>query len=135
MADLQLIGVVGEVHEFELIEAQKRHIKIDMSDDRSVRVFTANGEEIGGFDFYHYGDDVPGVSPYYELAWAYLNKIDDSYLHKGIGRKILELHSELYGEEIRAGNDDGIRQSDGSHLTGDAPAFIAQMRDEGLIAK
>lgn len=40
---------------------------------------------------------------------------------------------EMTGMAIFPAENDGQVQEDGSHLTGDAPAFIAEMRREGLI--
>jgi hypothetical protein len=70
-----------------------------------------------------------------KLAWAFLDKLDGQYLHQGIGRQILKLVWERYRMPIIAEDDDGIQKDDGSHLTGDAPAFIARMREEGLIER
>jgi hypothetical protein len=40
---------------------------------------------------------------------------------------------ELSNLPIIANDHDGVRRDDGSHLTGDAPAFVQKMREEGLI--
>jgi len=69
----------------------------------------------------------------YFLTWAYMDLKDPKYKRQGIGRTALKLHHELFSAPIYARSHDGQRYDDGSHLTGDAPAFVAAMRDEGLI--
>lgn len=56
-----------------------------------------------------------------------------SYRRQGIGREMLRRMIEMTGMAIFAAENDGQVQEDGSHLTGDAPAFVAEMRREGLI--
>jgi len=75
-------------------------------------------------------DDDGGVL---KLTWAYLDGLGGSYLRKGIGREIVKRMSELTGYAVEAEENDGHRQDDGSHLTGDAPAFMAKLRKERLI--
>ena len=67
------------------------------------------------------------------LTRAYLDKSGSAYKRQGIGRRCLQLVREASELEITAAEDDGQRKDDGSHLTGDAPGFVARMRDEGLI--
>ena len=43
----------------------------------------------------------------------------------GIGSKIISWVEEYYGLQVAFGSDDGTRSDDGSHLTGDGPAFAA----------
>ncbi|MDE2175082.1 MAG: hypothetical protein KGJ54_07325 [Betaproteobacteria bacterium] len=58
----------------------------------------------------------------------------DKCRQKGIGRRCLQLHRELFGTILTAGNDNGTTSDDGSHLTGDGPGFIAKMRSEGIVS-
>ena len=67
------------------------------------------------------------------LTHAFLDEAGRDYLRKGIGRRCLNLIREASGLPITASEDDGQRREDGSHLTGDAPGFVAKMREEGLI--
>lgn len=89
------------------------------------------GKEIGHFDF-SVREDLEG-DEYLKLFWAYLDLLGTSYKHQGIGREILKGMRVYSGMPITAENDDGHRKEDGSHLTGDAPGFVNQMRKEGLI--
>jgi hypothetical protein len=52
----------------------------------------------------------------------------------GIGQRCLELHKKIFGTPLTAGRSNAGQQEDGSHLTGDGPAFIANMRKKGLVA-
>ena len=101
-------------------------------DDTSAQAFDANGKKIGEFHFSE-KDEGYGHS-YLKLTWAHLEDIP-GYVHQGIGRELIKLAKEASGLAIVAEVHDGIRRDDGSHLTGDAPAFIYKMRREGLIAR
>ena len=57
----------------------------------------------------------------------------DSCSHRGIGRRCLQFHRELFDAPITAGSNDGTKSDDGSHLTGDGPGFIARMKAEGIV--
>lgn len=70
---------------------------------------------------------------YYFLTWAFLDKQHGAYCRQGIGARMLQLHRDEYGGPILARPHDGIVRDDGSHLTGNAPAFVAAMRERGLI--
>lgn len=69
-----------------------------------------------------------------KLIWAHLEGQNGRLRRQGIGRKCLQMADELWGP-IWAEIHDGIARDDGSHLTGDAPAFVNKMRKENLIAK
>lgn len=102
-------------------------------DEYSIEVKAVpSGKRIGGFRFRCIETDGPPYS-YLHLTWAYLDKLDATYLHKGIGQRCIELVLEWSGLCITASVNDGNVRSDGSHLTGDAPAFIEKMRARGLI--
>jgi len=92
----------------------------------------ASGSEIGGLRFREIEVD-SRVANILRLTWAYLDGMDGSYVRQGIGRRCLELVREISGLEIVAADVDGQRHDDGSHLTGDAPGFVARMRQDGLI--
>jgi len=64
----------------------------------------------------------------------YMDHLGDSYKRQGIGRQAVEFFKELSGSSVVVSGDGGQRKdNDGSHLTQDAPAFVAQMREEGII--
>ena len=58
----------------------------------------------------------------------------DGCRRQGVGRRCLQLHIEIFQSPITANKDDGMRRNDGSHLTGDGPAFIAKMLSEGIVS-
>jgi hypothetical protein len=103
-------------------------VLISLREDLTVWVHTPNHQEIGHLELTEYDDG--GLT----LTWAYLDKLDSDYLRQGIGRKCLQLIKGYYGQPVYAREDDGLRKDDGSHLTGDAPAWVKTMREEGLIA-
>lgn len=96
----------------------------------TAHVKTSEGQDIGRLEFYVV-EDPNGEC--LKLAWAYLDFID-GYKRKGIGRECVRRVSDLFGLPVIAGENDGHRQDDGSHLTGDAPAFVHALRREELIA-
>lgn len=52
---------------------------------------------------------------------------------QGIGRACLEFFIETTGAIVYTRPNDGNQLDDGSHLTEDAPGFVNQMQNEGLI--
>ncbi|GAB3097213.1 hypothetical protein [Lysobacter terrae] len=116
---------------FTTSDGREVTILIDDSGEE-VLVIDGNGDEIGAIklsliDLEH--------TERYRITWMYLNQQDGSYLRQGIGRECLKFHKELFNTSIEASDDDGIVKDDGSHLTGDAPGFISQMRQEGLVRR
>lgn len=101
-------------------------IIIDDEDDFCTTVFDEHEVKLGQLNFRE--DD--GCL---KLVWAYLDQSDPAWCRQGIGREIIRQVKEFSGYLIVASDNDGMRHDDGSHLTGDAPAFVAQMRKEGLI--
>ena len=79
--------------------------------------------------------ELPGYPPMEVLflKWMYMNLHDASYKRQGIGRKCLQLVRECSGMNIVTSESNGHKRDDGGHLTGDAPAFVAKMRTEGII--
>jgi hypothetical protein len=87
------------------------------------------GKKIGNISFCRYDEEVS----YLKLTWMYLDQDGAGWKQQGIGREILRRVKEASGLSIAAGFNDGHKQQDGSHLTGDAPAFVAKMRQELII--
>ena len=111
-----------------------RSVIIDIDDlDYDVTVAAhPSGEKIGYMKFRLIEMPLDNHS-YLHLTHAFLDEAGRGYVHKGIGRRCLELVRELSGLSISASDHDGQRRDDGSHLTGDAPGFVFKMREEGLI--
>jgi hypothetical protein len=91
-------------------------------------VFDDAKNKIGEFEFQVGEDD-----DHLMLMRAYMTLISPSYKRQGIGRVAFKFFNELCPYPIYTRPHDGIRRDDGSHLTGDAPAFVAAMIREGLI--
>ena len=107
-------------------------IEVDDLDYRVTVTAHPSGENIGHMTFLLI-ETPAGSLDELHLAEACLDKAGLDYLRKGIGRRCLHLIREVHGLPITASEDDGLRRQDGSHLTGDAPRFVAKMREEGLI--
>ena len=108
-----------------------RTITIEIDDSgEEINIIDAQGKEIGSIHLTLidcYPDE------HFKITWMYLDKQGESYLHQGIGRRALQFHKERFDAPIASSDNDGIVKSDGSHLTGDAPAFIHKMRTEGIV--
>lgn len=109
-----------------------RTISIEIDDiGEEILVTDAQGKEIGSIELSLIESD---YSDHYRIVSMFLDKNGGSYLRQGIGRECLKQHVEIFNTSIIASDDDGIRKNDGSHLTGDAPGFISQMRKEGFVS-
>ena len=123
----------NEVEEaYRCKDGREVRIYIDDKSDFLTTVKDGVGREIGRFEF-QWIDDLNG--DYLKLCWAYLDLVDASYRRQGIGRECLKRVKEFSGFDIVAEDHDGVQREDGSHLTNDAPGFVAQMRREHLIAR
>ena len=113
-----------------------RYVIIDVDEcDFGVTVEAhPSGERIGFMTFRVIEMPLPSHE-HLHLTHAFLDNGGRSYLCQGIGRRCLELVREVSGLSITASAFDGLSRSDGSHLTGDAPGFIARMREEGLVER
>ena len=97
-------------------------------DEDSVAIF-AQDEEVGRLSFRPY--DVP-VNQYEEtcfhLTHAFIEGGGGKFKHQGIGTEAFRLFRECTGAEVTFSENDGIKRDDGSHLTGDAPGFVASLK-------
>ena len=92
----------------------------------SIVVTAQDGGKIGKIEFDDNGEC-------YHICWMYLDELGDKYLKKGIGQECLLFLQEYIGCCITAAYDNGLTNDYGDYLTGDAPAFIAKMRDKGIV--
>jgi GNAT superfamily N-acetyltransferase len=106
-------------------------IQVDQEEDFTTTISDSDGRKIGRFEFRRI-EDVN--NEYLKLCWAYVDLVDSSYRRQGIGRECLKQVRELSGLPIVTADNDGMLQDDGSHLTADAPRFVARMQVERLIA-
>ena len=126
---MKRISEEDTIFRYEL--SDKEIITIEVDDSGSeVKVINGDGKEIGSVSFDEQDD---GFHQYCKITWMYLDKLGDRYIRKGIGREVLKCQHEYMGLPLVASQNDGHKQDDGSHLTGDAPAFIAKMRQEGIV--
>ena len=110
-----------------------RVIKIVIDDlFESISVKNTEDKEVGRIEFREILDEYRTC---YKITWMYMDLIDRSYKKKGIGREALRFFKETIKAPIIVSEDDGMRKNNGSHLTGDAPAFVSKMQDEGIIEK
>lgn len=132
MTRLRLIKERPDLREYAL--ANGNHIMIDVFNDSHIEVLDSKSKLIGGI-YLNLIEVDEHSDPYYYITRMYLDKKDKSYLRQGIGREALIYFKEIYGYKITAAEDDGQRKDDGSHLTGDAPSFVAKMIEEGVISR
>ncbi len=70
---------------------------------------------------------------------------EDGYYHlthmnscppgEGIGTEIIKYVKEITDSYVTFSEDDGNKKEDGSHLTGNGPAFVNSLRKKGIIPK
>ncbi len=134
MGSIELVNENGLTCAYRLDDGRIINVEIEESYEE-IYIFNNLHEKIGRVEL----SEVPPVDDYtdppmYYLTWMYMDIEDETYKHKGIGREVLKFFKRQTGASITAAEDDGLRKSDGSHLTGDAPSFVEKMRQEGVIA-
>lgn len=112
---------------FQARNGQTYTIVIDESGEE-ISVALA-GARVGEISLRYVEDDDFPQSDHYHITHLAL----DRCRRQGLGRRCLQLHREVFNSPISAGTNNGSINDDGSHLTGDGPAFIETMRQEGLI--
>lgn len=105
-----------------------------MIDDlfESISVKNTEDKEVGRIEFREISDEYRTC---YKITCMYMDLIDRSYKKKEIGREALQFFKDTIKPPIIVAEDDGMRKNNGSHLTGDAPAFVSKMQNEGVIEK
>lgn len=76
---------------------------------------------------------IEGDPPYQPDMYRITNLALNGCMRQGVGRRCLQFHHEMFDAPIIAGNNDGTKSDDGSHLIDGGPGFIAKMRAEGLV--
>ncbi|MEW5713547.1 hypothetical protein AB1462_14385 [Pseudomonas sp. SB113] len=103
---------------------------ITIDDEGDVINVTRGGALVGNIRLdYRDDEDDTGAPDRYHITHLAL----DACKGLGIGQRCLELHRECFGFPLTAGYAGIGQSSDGSHLTGDGPAFIAKMRKKGIV--
>lgn len=116
---------------FRLRDGREIEIRIEDTLER-IDIVDARGGAIGEFEFEVIDE---GRHQGYLLVRAYMDYAGGSYKRMGIGREALRFFTESADMQVLARQNDGIRRDDGSHLTEDAPAFVAAMIQEKFIAR
>lgn len=113
----------------EPFQTKHRGIVFIETDEMSMTstVRTAGGDKIGSIEF-----DLRDDHQVLYLMWAHLEDLP-GYTRIGIGRECVRRMSDIFSLPVSAADNDGMRRDDGSHLTGDAPAFVEALKREGLI--
>lgn len=107
-------------------------IEID-EDDYSANVLDQSGNRIGAIKCRLVEKDMGPSSDYLKMTNAFLEGGNGKFLHQGIGTRCIELLLEVTSFPICVARHDGLRQEDGGHLTGDAPAFADKLERLGLV--
>ncbi|MBB4642589.1 hypothetical protein [Rhizorhapis suberifaciens] len=99
-------------------------------DEAFVRTTGSPPELIGSMTFMHIEGAGHQDDDHFLVTNMYLDGPNGTgaYLKQGIGREIIRCMSL----PVTFHADDGNRQDDGGHLTGDGPAFATKMVKEGL---
>lgn len=120
------------MNEYKEIRTKDGRRILLLVDECSMEIQAKNmhGEVIGCFGFREIED--PNGS-YFLICRMDVGGFDKQFIRQGIGRQVLLFAKEHWGLAIIAQSDDGLRRTDGSHLTGDAPAFVAAMLTEGVL--
>lgn len=107
-------------------------IEID-EDNYDATVLDQVGNRIGAIMCRLIDDPIAPNGEYLRMTNAFLEGGDRQYLHQGIGTRCIELLGQETGLPICVARHDGLTQADGSHLTGDAPAFADKLERLGLV--
>lgn len=117
--------------------SDKKGRKITIGHDEDYTIHAFHGDKYLGRIEIDPRDNSPDdrhADMEYYITWAYLDMGGREYCHQGIGERILRYAKDVLGATpLTAADGDGIRRSDGSHLTEDGPAFVSSMRQKGLI--
>jgi len=113
----------------ETFKSHKGDVVIEINEYCAI-VKNTNGVEIGNVDFLYIDD---GYHQYLMLQNCFIEGDNKKWLHAGIGTRCVELIAQETGMPLVARSAFGPKQSDGSHLTGDAPIWVSKMVDKGLI--
>lgn len=116
-------------YEFDFTDRLGRHI--DVSEDDFNFQAWHEGRLLGGLEFVLVEHDWP-TPDVLLLVNAHLEE-EQGYTHCGIGSAIVEWVAKAYGYPLVVREHDGIRRDDGSHLTGNAPAFADAMVERKLM--
>jgi len=119
------------MNEVDFLASDGNTYKIQIDDPGDEINVLFQGAKKGSISLRLIEGDLPCQPDIYHITHLAL----DSCSHRGIGRRCLQFHRELFDAPITAGSNVGTKCDDGSHLTGDGPGFIARMKAEGLVCE
>jgi len=121
-----LVEELDDVRKYDL-DGEDIYIVLD---DSSIVVENAEREKVGGFIFRCIEEE---NGTFYKITNMYMTDKSDSYKGRGIGTECLTFFKNYHDACIIAGKNNDTQSDDGSHLTGNAPAFINKVRKLGII--
>jgi hypothetical protein len=111
-----------------ITDKKEREIRLELDDcECSVSAYNSDNQCIGKIEF---ADDGFGN---HKIMRAFLDELGTEYLRCGIGTEIVKFYKDRMGCPVYASDHDGIVQEDGSHLTGDAPAWVAHLKRKKIL--
>lgn len=119
------------MNEVDFLASDGNTYQIQIDDPRDEINVLFQGAKKGSISLRLIEGDLPCQPDVYHITHLAL----DSCSHRGIGRRCLQFHRELFDAPITAGSSDGTKCDDSSHLTGDGPGFIARMKAEGILCE
>lgn len=114
----------------EFKDKNNRRIELAIDEYENVIEASHEGESIGAIRFNLIEDQ---SADHLLVTNMYLDK-KPGYLRCGIGTAIIKLIKEVYCLPVVFGLADGSVSVDGSHLTGDGPAFAQSFQVNDSIA-
>lgn len=109
-------------------------VVIDIDEDNYIAtVTTRSGERIGAIEFLLIEQPAAPDGYYLKMTHAFLEGVGGKYMRQGIGTECVRLMAKASGFPITANENDGMVRQDGSHLTGDAPFWVAKLRERKLL--
>lgn len=93
----------------------------------TISFFSQDNVKIGEFEL------EPDDNGNFRLVRMFLDEVSSTYTRQGLGEASLRLHRDIFQSKVFATPSDGAVRLDGSHLTGNAPAFVEKMTRLGLI--
>ncbi|EPN8544312.1 MULTISPECIES: hypothetical protein [Vibrio] len=121
--------LIREMDDVRIYELEGKEVKLTVN-EYSVRVVDHNNCKVGRFEFDRREDY---RSDFYIITYMYLDEQGDKYLRKGIGEQCVKFFKDYHDTLIATGSDNGHKNDDGSHLTGNGPSFADKMRRKKLI--
>ncbi|MBX9866082.1 MAG: hypothetical protein K2Y14_04150 [Burkholderiales bacterium] len=133
---LKLVKIEGDVFVYDLKDGRRIQLAFDLDNGCEVTELLSDNEEVnaGSISWEHNDEEYDGYERIQDERChiTHLN-LFSGYIRQGIGTEIIRKLKEDYGCLVTFSDDDGIRRDDGSHLTGDGPAFVNSLKRNEII--